>query len=730
MVSQKFMLMSDILRVSANIEFYTDRSCKWLYYLFNKQIKSAIGYDIELELGQDSRIFNREKFYKLCGYDKVTEENYIEISKGNITDEAIDYFKTCFKDYFILFQEAGALKQVADLAQIRYLDIIISSIRFMDDLNFAFRSNVPSITNKLLKYRLLEEKIYYHANYIKSFYWGHGVYNNNLISNSLLLCGQTEVDLSLIKDGKLVTFLDYEQEIRELFSKYSKVYYKRHPYAKTNTENEQFILSFDNVELINDNFYKILSCDEITAVAALSSGTVKEAKYFDKDVIFISHPFINYYYNDDKEIKQDDFIIVNNDYFSPVFWSDILSDITETNVCDSFMFPNNRNILRESLNVFWGYQLGNKNNPPNNNPIIVHPHAKQREIVELDECRQEKIKPSDISVVVQGSISPKMTSRCLKSIRRHLPEAEIILSTWFGSDIFDLDYDILVLNDDPGAQDISEVTIKPNNVNRQIVSTLNGVKKASRKYVLKIRSDLELNNSNFLKYYQNLVLNKNFKREKQYSVFKKRILIDSYFTRNSEYNSCTELGLCFHPSDLWLLGLKEDIENLFDIPLQEQFIANVRGIKYQYRVPEQYIWTSCLNKHGWNIYMETYLYNTQQTHNQSIMSILNNFFVLDHRKCGIKFPKKFKNYTKRTFKSVLTTKRYFELYRASYALEFKLPNEFKYSNISDIYRFDKYIRQIKKAIKPLRFIWDIPCCIFKILIKIILNSYKLIWWLK
>ena len=42
------------------------------------------------------------------------------------------------------------------------------------------------------------------------------------------------------------------------------------------------------------------------------------------------------------------------------------------------------------------------------------------------------IDKKDISVVVQGAIDKEWTPLCLKSIRKYLPESEIILSTWGG----------------------------------------------------------------------------------------------------------------------------------------------------------------------------------------------------------------------------------------------------------------------------------------------------------
>ncbi len=120
-----------------------------------------------------------------------------------------------------------------------------------------------------------------------------------------------------------------------------------------------------------------------------------------------------------------------------------------------------------------------------------------------------KIDSSEISVVVQGPVfgtsadSPikRYTYQSLISIRKYLPDAEVILSTWEGSDINDLPFDILVENEDPG---ILEVEINPmiKNTNRQILSTKSGIQKASRNYLLKLRSDTILEGNDFLKYYQ------------------------------------------------------------------------------------------------------------------------------------------------------------------------------------------------------------------------------------
>lgn len=58
-----------------------------------------------------------------------------------------------------------------------------------------------------------------------------------------------------------------------------------------------------------------------------------------------------------------------------------------------------------------------------------------------------------------------------------MQNSEIVLSTWKNDDVSGLDYDKLVLSEDPGDNSIC-------NINRQIVSRLAWIKLASRKCVL------------------------------------------------------------------------------------------------------------------------------------------------------------------------------------------------------------------------------------------------------
>ena len=172
------------------------------------------------------------------------------------------------------------------------------------------------------------------------------------------------------------------------------------------------------------------------------------------------------------------------------------------------------------------------------------------------------IDSKDISVVVQGAIDNIETRKCLISIRKYLPDAEIILSTWEGSDTSSLDYDQVIYNKDPGAIIIDESDGKKiyNNMNRQLLSTQSGLDKVKRKYTLKVRSDLILNGNSFLKYFDKFQ-----KRIDNYKLFERKIIIPSLVTRYyiNLYKKSGWALTPFHFSDWWFLGLTKDVKTYF-----------------------------------------------------------------------------------------------------------------------------------------------------------------------
>lgn len=252
-----------------------------------------------------------------------------------------------------------------------------------------------------------------------------------------------------------------------------------------------------------------------------------------------------------------------------------------------------------------------------------------------------KIDSKDISVIVQGAIDKEYTSHCLESIRKYLPKAEIILSTWEGSDIEGLDYDKLLLNKDPGGFAMSP--FETNNVKRQVYSTLQGLKQASRQYSLKIRSDIELVNNNFTKY-----LNKFNNYNDDWHFLKKRIIIPSLISRDPRI---WESPMC--PSDWCSFGLTEDMLNLWniDFPTNEEeewfkYHQKDENVLYCYNClearfnPEQFIWFNFVKKYKKDLHSAHMFDINKDSIEETLLSFANNLIILNEEQFGIRLLKK------------------------------------------------------------------------------------------
>lgn len=252
------------------------------------------------------------------------------------------------------------------------------------------------------------------------------------------------------------------------------------------------------------------------------------------------------------------------------------------------------------------------------------------------------IDSKDISVVVQGAVDAALTPVCLASIRKLLPEAEIILSTWEDSIVDGLDCDTLVFSKDPGGAICDPTWKVMNNVNRQIESSKKGLDAASRRFAMKIRSDMELADLRCVVAWGKY----DGKRADACRVFKNRIIINNLYCANP-YRT----NFLFHISDWVQFGLREDILNLWDIPHQSEHdmgkywknkkrpaIDPIPTWYFRY-IPEQYIWTECLRKNGVVFGFEYHTDITSENLALSELSFANNVVILDYEESGLRFLK-------------------------------------------------------------------------------------------
>lgn len=256
---------------------------------------------------------------------------------------------------------------------------------------------------------------------------------------------------------------------------------------------------------------------------------------------------------------------------------------------------------------------------------------------------------SEVTVVFQGPLiespgGPRAgTAQCIEQVRRILPSAEIVLSTWVGSDAGALPIDQLVLSDDPGNWKRDDGVAC--NCNRQIVSTVSGIRAATRRYVAKIRTDTTLDNTGFLD-----VPRSGTNRPRLWQIFRERILVTEKYSRDP-----AKVPLLHHISDLFQFGLREDLLRLWSVPLANarDCVGWSKRVSAMFLAPfpqhrsfmkyadEQYVWISCLRNHGLDIDLEYYSQCRFRDISASESLLTANFVVVSEREAGVEFPERF-----------------------------------------------------------------------------------------
>jgi len=246
----------------------------------------------------------------------------------------------------------------------------------------------------------------------------------------------------------------------------------------------------------------------------------------------------------------------------------------------------------------------------------------------------------DITFVIQGRVVD-LTKETIASIRRLFPGSKIFLSTWKGQCLDGFFVDKIIENDDVGPTVIEyDKNDKPRvvNINRQIVSTINGLKLVDTKFAVKIRSDNYLTNRAMIKYFNTF---DNY-RDSEYSLFERRIITSNYFAK--EYTR--GLVIPFSISDFFQFGLTKDLINLWDISLFDDYIFNdeFSGHSQHENLPfrqhhiEQMLWVKFINKHRKIVLKNKF--GNPELNELFYKLMLNNTVIVDGKLLGLSVPKR------------------------------------------------------------------------------------------
>jgi len=265
----------------------------------------------------------------------------------------------------------------------------------------------------------------------------------------------------------------------------------------------------------------------------------------------------------------------------------------------------------------------------------------------------EAVADRDISVVIQGPLLLDRTEgvrRCLDSVRSLLPGAEVIVSTWEGEDASAIAPPVLVeKSPDPGGFVLADGY--PINLNRLQRSTLAGLRRASRKYSLKLRSDLAVTDRRFLV----------AAPAPAGCLFERPMTMTNLYLRDPE-----KFTLLFHFSDIAQFGLTRDLRSFWEGELfaEDELLFPPElagGVRSRLKLfPEQAATLRWLGRHGIDVRLAEPAQVDRPLLALWASVLAQNVHLVDWRASGIVFPERFAT-DPSSFATLLTEEKFASL---------------------------------------------------------------------
>ena len=331
---QKVLITHDFI-TSKNFDFIP----RILFFI--KKILSTFGVKVYFGDNLFDQNFQRE-FCSLNGVDPCHDGKFF-LRQFSPNQDSLDYLGSFLNsfDLIIGYELSEITKESINSLQKRYIDIWLSPIRFLNDLNFCLYSNVENINKKLSKQKLGSREIFEKARQIID---NRQIEKPETISDELsanLIVTQSLEDKSLVKDNKYLKLKDFREEILKISQRFSCNYILKHPNL-TETQFRRLLeeLSVPNLEVISGNAYEILSSRNLKHLTSISSSLLEEAKYFEKDITYLYQPVVDHRY-----------VCLNQAIFRASFWQEIVG----SHKCSAYVFIHHDNYFRNLFGSAWGY---------------------------------------------------------------------------------------------------------------------------------------------------------------------------------------------------------------------------------------------------------------------------------------------------------------------------------------------------------------------------------------
>lgn len=357
-IPKRVIISGDFLRPSPHSFNATQaENIRWLAQLLNVPVTMATGLPVQ-EVVWDDNWLNRASFdrvgvmaiYQAFGL-KPNIQSWAQIYGNSTLPSSVEgLFAQVFKESFVIgFEIPPILAHFLRRSGIGFVDLMLSPVRFMDDLIFSITASAPEVREVIHPHALSGEFLRLAAGAVSAHAAKH--FPNPPRPDTLLVIMQTRFDRAVIENKRFVSLDGYIEELKKIAENYSSVLVKTHPLETQPEICEMLLRSLASAQLTDENFYRLVSHRNLKGVAALSSSCVHEATYFGKQ----SHALMS---NVDFTTSSAGLQIcdVGDVVLTPDFWRDVLGaagiDVT---VKDGLVLPPKPNRFRMQHHTAWGY---------------------------------------------------------------------------------------------------------------------------------------------------------------------------------------------------------------------------------------------------------------------------------------------------------------------------------------------------------------------------------------
>ncbi len=245
-----------------------------------------------------------------------------------------------------------------------------------------------------------------------------------------------------------------------------------------------------------------------------------------------------------------------------------------------------------------------------------------------------------LTVLLQGPLSDgvaDLAGRAIESVRRYLPDAQIVLAT---TDISrSPSYEGVVVVADGSAAQFEDVNGNVNNVNKLISTMINGLARVEREYCLKLRTDHVLCSDAVLA---------RIGGQASAKFFAERVGVSNLFLRNP-----CKVPYLFHLTDTLQFGRTEDLRKLWGSELipkdflyrsggpRTNPIGTFQGFTSFRLLPEQAIFLRFAQRNGLRLDLEHISHTSFELFSAWEELLLENFELHDWQSLGVEPPGRF-----------------------------------------------------------------------------------------